>query len=1396
MRAFALLIALLMLLPAAVAAAVDEADPGDTLSVRQLKSRYVRPKPKLTPKREGVYREAVVLKIAQPSRLRLRSSELVSLDRAHDPAELNDLLAEYPGLKISRFFTRPEKALESDKAAGEARTGKELGDLNLYYLIDLREAAGVTPETFVDELNSLDLVELAYQLEKPEQAPLLWELRELREPRDPSFVPEAVGNYQAEQGYLDPAPTGIDAEWAWTLTGGRGSNVRFIDIERQWNLNHDDLPAPFVRIPSTYSVPAPTCDTTVGDCVFATNHGTAVIGEVVSRNNGWGTTGIASSAQFGISRSANGTAWPNVANAINLAAAELSAGDIILYEMHSPGPASGEVCLCNCDQFEFIAMEYWQANYDATVAAVALGIHVVEAAGNGAMDFDDARYGGLFNRAIRDSGAIIVGAGNSANHDLLCFTNFGSRVDFHAWGHNIVTTGYGPRYSEFALTCPPDSNCNDSHDTLFNDDFGGTSGASPIIVGAAAIVEGVSQTKYGTPITPENLRNILAFGATPQGAPAGDNIGPMPNLREVIRADLAPFNPSGWADSIVARSSTGCSAASCDVTPILPGNSTSTYFSFSGRNLGVYETAGFEGRLYVDDILTRSYGWGALTPGAWPAALDSGPLIVRGGRHTVRAFWDYYDSTPEWSETNNADVRQYVWSPRTLTANSPLTRSAPPDRDSTGYSYYNCDGFQATGLGGSNSWWVGTGVLPVNAADDYDVRLHEETPTSTAGFGANVAFSQWGAGQSDFVLVNGNHAGSTGVRWPAVLQGSGTPGTGNAVVEFAVGSLLSPSVGTHGSFSLGAEHILSVHEVYFESAQVGVTYDFDLDNLGSADLGFALYDATGTYFTKLDYMTGGYGDSLGAGGDETFTIEVPASGYYGLAIWKATSADRLLSSSYTVTIEETPPNFLPYAVAGWSAPLVVRDAAGCDTATCLDTPTLLGDSNLSWFNHMGINMGPNPSSGTHRTLYYIDGRDNGYWESPNPVASGGIFYHINFQSLEMLRGGRHTAGIEIDVIDGVEETNENDNAYYEQYVWSPYPLTAGTPLVRSAPPDRNSTGYLWYNCDGYSFNTSWWGATAVMPASSSDNYDVRLHNDYTGSQGGFGANLTWSNDGPGLSDFVMVNGNVVGTGTTWYPGVLQGSNTPAAGNIAVHHVNQRATATPPGIFGGYAIPSNGVISILEFNMNYSAGRTYVFRLLNDSGNADLGFGLYDTAGAHFRKADAMISANGAGNGGDEEFTVMIPQNGYYGLVVWKNDSTDLAATVEYRVEVLEMLPTFVPDGPSAEGIRLFRPPSQSSITVTWMPDCNQNTTTNYSLYVGDLDLLRANGTWDYSAYNPTCNAGQDLMEVIAMPQGNVFILMVPHNFIEEGSYGLGSTGVERPQSTNSCHPQDTSGICM
>ena len=144
------------------------------------------------------------------------------------------------------------------------------------------------------------------------------------------------------------------------------------------------------------------------------DHGTAVFGIIAASGVGppYGVKGIAPGAKFGVA-SVPGPSGQNLpADAINVAASHLAPNDVILIEVNERGPSSGLMGDPNCNpaQFGMIAMEYWQADFDAIQLATSRGIHVVEAAGNGAVNLDHAIYERRFDRTLRDSGAIMVGA--------------------------------------------------------------------------------------------------------------------------------------------------------------------------------------------------------------------------------------------------------------------------------------------------------------------------------------------------------------------------------------------------------------------------------------------------------------------------------------------------------------------------------------------------------------------------------------------------------------------------------------------------------------------------------------------------------------------------------------------------------------------------------------------------------------------------------------------------------------------------------------------------------------------------------------------------------------------------------------------------------------------------
>src|SRR5690606_6510875 len=131
----------------------------------------------------------------------------------------------------------------------------------------------------------------------------------------------------------------------------------------------------------------------------------------------------------------------------------------------------------------FLPMEYWDDNFDAIQAATRRGVIVIEAAGNGGENLDRPAYGGKLERGARDSGAIMIGAGGPPragfrDRERLDFSNYGSRVDVQGWGRMVATLDYGDLQA-----------CDDDGERHYTNLFSGTSSASPIVAGAAILVQ-------------------------------------------------------------------------------------------------------------------------------------------------------------------------------------------------------------------------------------------------------------------------------------------------------------------------------------------------------------------------------------------------------------------------------------------------------------------------------------------------------------------------------------------------------------------------------------------------------------------------------------------------------------------------------------------------------------------------------------------------------------------------------------------------------------------------------------------------------------------------------------------------------------------------------------------
>lgn len=388
-------------------------------------------------------------------------------------------------------------------AALTARTaGKALPDMASWHSLTL--PANADAGAAQAELAALPSVLAAYPA--PEAAP---------PPATPDFTPM--------QGYQRPAPQGVDADRARADPRSRGAGIRIVDLEYDWNPFHEDLNLTWSSDLGGTQFPRNTS--------FADEHGTAVFGELVADDNGFGVTGgVPDASMFGISpmqRLSSGQVTYRPGAAMSHLATILGPGDVVLIEQQTSGPNGGS---------RYVPAEWAQSVFDATKLLTQLGVVVVATGGNGGENLDAPEFQGRFNRSVRDSGAIIVGAGSSANRSRLSFSVYGSRVDLQGWGQNITTTGSNGNLQG--------GNVN----VRYTRSFGGTSGAGPIVTGAVAALQSHLKATNRPLWTAKQLGDLLKATGTPQGGDTSQRIGPLPDLRAALTS-IAGTSTSGTTRS-------------------------------------------------------------------------------------------------------------------------------------------------------------------------------------------------------------------------------------------------------------------------------------------------------------------------------------------------------------------------------------------------------------------------------------------------------------------------------------------------------------------------------------------------------------------------------------------------------------------------------------------------------------------------------------------------------------------------------------------------------------------------------------------------------------------------------------------------------------------------------
>jgi Subtilase family len=456
--------------------------------------------------KKEIFFTRIVIKFYDHSQINYTLNNILeTLSRKDSTGQWKTFIQSCAGIQIDKLFTSisTDSLLELVNRAKTLDTKYTPPNLLTYYVLSC--PASVSSHEVLLKLTAFKEVELAY-LQSAAIAPGI----------------NNIAPPVARKEFTEPSPLGINAKYAWGIQGGRGSpQIKFIDIEQGWILDHEAITA--------HALPL----TGINHPRFR-DHGAGVLGIIMMQGPyGCGITPDVSG--YVISQWRPG-GEPNDADAVIAALTYLNFGDILLLETQS---------FFSIRNNKIWPAEVQEATFQAIRLATALGIIVIEAAGNGDLtstagndlDFFTINKKRIFNPAgkdFRDSGAIIVAAASwNVPHKRITYSNYGKRINCYAWGEAVATAGNYPH--------SPGGSINS-----YTTHFAGTSSASAIIAGVAIAVQSITEIKHSIRLNPVQMRYILSsdqYGTASANGLRVDKIGVMPDLKKIIDLCLSVAPP-------------------------------------------------------------------------------------------------------------------------------------------------------------------------------------------------------------------------------------------------------------------------------------------------------------------------------------------------------------------------------------------------------------------------------------------------------------------------------------------------------------------------------------------------------------------------------------------------------------------------------------------------------------------------------------------------------------------------------------------------------------------------------------------------------------------------------------------------------------------------------------
>jgi Domain of unknown function (DUF4214) len=454
--------------------------------------------------------------------------------RAKQFGQSRGVFARFPEFALPSVPEAHDEWSQAMRFCATLQSGDDHADLASYYSFPLTKENAGRALDFAKAIQKLPEVEVVY-LQQKMASPVTGILD------TPSAACPWCGKH------FGPAPLGTDQRYAWQFAGGKGEGMKYADLENSdaWTITHEDFPKP----PLLSQSAAPEVVLTPG------THGTGVVGIVSAPHNGFGIDGGAPNAAVRLMTWTESyfifSGFPMRKDSFAAYVSwNLNPGDVLLIE-----GSAGRDPLNSCATPRGGPPKYEDPPnlpssidpfyFDVYKNLSGIGILVVETGANMGINLDDPCFNGRFDRVTRDSGSILVGGNVGSRGYSGCgtfglpsnawagpgYSNYGNRFDASAWSSCISTLA--------------GSSVAGAGNAIYNLDFGGTSGAGPIVTSAILSLQGIQKANTNRVFNSFQLRWLMKNFGTPS-ASAAQNVGWQPDMKKTIDWMLADSDGDGY----------------------------------------------------------------------------------------------------------------------------------------------------------------------------------------------------------------------------------------------------------------------------------------------------------------------------------------------------------------------------------------------------------------------------------------------------------------------------------------------------------------------------------------------------------------------------------------------------------------------------------------------------------------------------------------------------------------------------------------------------------------------------------------------------------------------------------------------------------------------------------